>query len=216
MMFYTVLIYLIVAIVGNGAFYFGCQEECEYCTVVSAIFFNIAVLCQMLPLFTNKVEHEKNQKNGQKLLCSIYLLCVIILSAWCMCCDVSYVTAGTIQTIILGIFLTSYLSIARANVKTINVVTGNKARRSSSLQEAKANIRYAISICQSSVEKTILREACAELDSMAVEYNVALEGLDTDILSKVKTLCNNPDIAISRELSQLIQKRKSMAMLSLR
>ena len=216
MMFYTVLIYLIVAIVGNGAFYFSCQGEYDSCVVVSSIFFNIAVLYQFFPFLTNKEEHEKNQKAGQKLICSLYLIFVIIVSSWSMYYDVSYVASGTFQIIMLGIFLTIYFSVAKANVKSNRLISDAKTNRSSSLMDAKTNIRCAIATCMSRDQRAILREASSELDSMSISDENRLDMIDSEILSKVSELCNNPDNALKRELSQLIQKRKSMAMLSLR
>ncbi|MDE6649631.1 MAG: hypothetical protein K2K45_06855 [Muribaculaceae bacterium] len=214
MIFYTVLIYLIIALVGNVTFYFACQGEYDSCAVVSSVFFNISVLCQILPLFINKEEHEKNQKNGQKLICSLYLLFTIIVSVWSMCFDVSYVTSGTIQIIMLGIFLIAFFSVAKANVKSNRSISEAETNRSSSLMEAKANIRCAIATCVSGDQRAILREASAELDSMSISYDNRLAIIDGEILTKVSMLCNNPDNTLKKELSQLIQKRKCMTMLT--
>lgn len=215
MIFYTVLIYLCIAIVGNGAFYFACQGEYDHCGVVSTIFFNIAVLCQMLPYFTNKEDHEKNQRDGQRLLSAIYLLFVIIVSTWSMYYDISYVTSGTIQIIVLGIFLTVYFSIAKANIKSNHLISEVKTSRASALIDAKRTIRCAIAECMSTDHRAILREVSAELDSMSTRYDRRLSVIDDEILTTVITLCNNPEKSLKKELSRLIQKRKSMTMLIL-
>ena len=213
MMFYTVLIYLVIAIIGNGIFYFACGGEYDSCSIVSSVFFNIAVLCQILPIFINKVEHEKNQRNGQTLICSLYLLAVIILCLWSISGNISYVTSGIIQLIILGIFLTVFLSVAKANEKTTRELSQAKFSRSSSLMEAKAHIRSAIATNTSSEQKEILREVSSELNSMAINYDSSLAEIDSEILGKVKSLCDSPDKSLKSELSQLIQKRISMTLI---
>ena len=131
-----------------------------------------------------------------------------------MCFDVSYVTSGTIQIIMLGIFLIAFFSVAKANVKSNRSFSEAETNRSSSLMEAKANIRCAIATCVSGDQRAILREASAELDSMSISYDNRLAIIDGEILTKVSMLCNNPDNTLKKELSQLIQKRKCMTMLT--
>ncbi len=212
---FTILIYLAVAIVGNGAFYFACQGNYDSCSIVSTVFFNISVLCQFLPLLTNKEQHEKNQRNGQILICSLYLVAVVLWSAWSIGFQVSYVTSGTIQIILFGIFIIGYLSTAKANEKVTYAIADQKSHRSPSLIIAKANIRTAIATTHSIEHKTILREILAELDSMSTRNNDIFADIDNEIMSKSSALCNTPDAAMRAELSKLIQKRKSMTMLNL-
>lgn len=212
-MIYTLLIYLVIALIGNGVLYFACGGDYDSSSVVSSIFFNLAVLCQILPFFVNKKEHEKNQRNGQTLICSFYLIAVIILCLWSIGRNVSYETSGIIQIIMLGIFLTVFLSMAKANEKTTRALSEVKFSRSSSLMEAKARIRSAIATNTSNEQKEILREVSSELNSMAINYDNRLAEIDGEILRKVTSLCDSPDNTLKRELSQLIQKRKSMTML---
>lgn len=209
---YTILIYIIIAIACNGLYFFACNGEYPDCGTISMIFVNIAVLSQFLPLITSTQSEEKNQKNGQHLLCSIYLVIEILVAAFCLIKDKSLATAGSIQIILLSLFLIVYFSIAKANLKTNTSIREANVNRSSPILDACASLKIAIAECQNPIQRNILRETYAELSSMPSVSNFHLNQIDGEILTNISILCQNPNDTLKKELSRLINRRKTMLM----
>lgn len=210
MMVYTILIYLCIALIGNATYFFACQGEYPECGTVSLVFFNVSVLCQLFPTLTNKTDDEKNQKNGQFFICSTYLISEIILAGFCTLKNVDFATAGTIQILMLGIFLIVYFGVAKANEKTNKFISENRKNKSLPLLEANAQLRNAMADCQDITLKDILRESFAELNSIPMDSNELMSELDAEICNKVILLCGKPDTLKQKELSRLIHRRKAM------
>lgn len=212
MIAYSILIYLCIAVICNVTYFFACQGDYPKCGTISLILVNVAILCQILPKLTNNCRDEKNQKNGQHFLCSSYLIAEIIIASFCTVRDVAFATAGTIQILMLGIFLITYFGIARANVKTNQSIAESRTNRSMALLEANAQLRNAIAMCHTSMHRDILRESFAELNSIPMSSDEMLNQLDSEIWNKVSVLCNAPDTQKQKELSRLINRRKTMQM----
>lgn len=212
MMAYSILIYIFIALACNASYFFACHGEYPECGSISMIFVNISILCQFLPKISNIHKEEKNQKNGQYLICTTYLIIEILLASIFILNDKSFVTSGTIQIVLLCMFLITYFGMARANLNSNTSLETARNIRSSSLLEACANLRIAISICQNPMQRDILREIYAELNSIPSISNMNLEQIDKDILTKVTDLCSEPTGHLKKELSQLINRRKTIQM----
>ena len=213
MITYTILIYLSIAVIGNLAYFIGCHDNYPDCGTLSIIFFNVALLCQLFPRFTNKNNDEKNQKNGQHLLCCMYLGVEILAAFICISKNVSIETASVTQFILLGIFLVSFFGMARANVKTNESLREFKANRSNPLLEANAILRCGLSQAVSPSEKSIIREILAELNTVPSTSHETLLEIDKEILSKANMLCAESTPVLAKELSMLLNRRKTMWMI---
>lgn len=213
MITYTILIYLSIAVIGNLAYFIGYNDNYPDCGTLSIVFFNIALLCQLLPRLTIKNNVEKNQKNGQHLLASVYLGIEIIAAFFCISKDTSVKTACIIQLVLLGIFLASLFGMARAIIKTNESLKEFKGNRSTPLLEANAVLGCGLTQAVSPFEKNILREIMAELNTIPSTSNHSLLEIDQKILSKANMLCSECTQAGAKELSMLINRRKTMMMI---
>ena len=211
-MIYTIIIYTCITLICNALYYFACEDSYPDCGTLSIVFVNLALLSQFLSLIIKNDMVENNQKNGQRFICSVYLIFEIIVAGFCVYNNVSIVKAGILQILMFGVFIITFFGIARAYVKTNRAIADSRSSKSGSLVDTNNTLRCAIARCQSIEDQNILQEILAEINSMPITSNEMLEQIDSEILIKTTELCKNPKSLIKGELSRLLNRRKTMLM----
>lgn len=211
----TLIMYLIIPIVGNGAYFIGCNGNYPSCGMISMIFFNISFLCLFLPLLTNSRGDEVQQRGGQRLLASMYLVIESVIALLYIFNNAKATSAGVVQLLLFGVFILIYFGINRANLQSTQSIQNNRASRSDALLEANSMLRLKMNDLADSCQRDVIRLAVSELTSMPVTSSQATMRIDERILASTEELCDNPTKENYLRFSNLVAKRRTMSMLSM-
>ena len=210
---YPFLIYTLLAIVGNVVILLSSVDIDWECRALACVFFTISVVCQLLPKLLSARKSEKNQINGLYLLCTFYLITEIVTVAVCIWADAAMTPSFIIQLLLFTIFIIVFLSMANANEKTNASIAKTRSVKSLPLMEAKGILKVALCKNSYGIQQLVLGEIAAELESMPFDNSGQFSQLDSEILSGISRLCENPNEELKSEVSLLIKERKTMTML---
>lgn len=203
-----ILINLIVGIIGNFSYFFGCYGNYPECGNTCLIFFNIAWITNMFATFSSTLNEERQYVGGRSIIATSYLVAESICALYCISGEVTMRKAGVIQLILLGIAAIVFFYALSADRRSERSFYDESSSSSIILQKANYMLRSALGATADNQEREIFRLALSELNSCTFVVADNSKALDNDILSKTEYLCANPSKDSLNILSLLIAKRK--------
>lgn len=189
----SVVILLLLLVVANGLFLVSAKNCSPDPKVTSICFLNVAILCQIIPMFLNRQKYETSQIGGCKVLSGIYLGIEILALVLILNNDAEAFTAFWIQLVVCLLYFVSLLWTLQSSNKSNKSLQAQRDSKVEGLKFAVFQLRNAYAACPQPEGRQVLSRAIAKINMTPMTAHPLTNEIDQRIIEATAELCMHPD-----------------------
>ena len=205
--FSSVIILICLLIVGNASIFIVYGSDLPECGLICLVFYNIAVLCTLLPAIAKKVRNAAYLAGSLKVLCSIYFIIESLLVVIFLNNDTPMHKAAVWQLVFLILFIIVFVVIDSSNRRTSQGVNQLRESISYPLREAAMILNEAMAFTEDAHKRRLIRAVLDDISSTPYITDNNLYNLDEEILLSVKEFVNETKSEKQLVVSCLVRQR---------